>query len=263
MLRIFNKLDRDILALIKRHYLNDPIRFTYLFYDIMYYPEVTEAYLSIVGNDITGFVLIYEGLSCPAVHIIGNIDEPLDYIPRDRCLRIYAETRPEITRQLISELMARNDVKVHQSLTMVCHRDSFKPFSLGGNYVVRRLLIDDLEELAKIKEMQGSKVSRVELIARLLSPHWHYYGVFMNGKLLSIATAYLKLPEVWVVGDVFTIPEHRNRGLAKAVTSAVTNDAMQSGAMAMLHVYEENLPAIKAYRRLGYVAVQEFTLIVS
>jgi len=46
------------------------------------------------------------------------------------------------------------------------------------------------------------------------------------------------------------------RGLAKAVTSAVTNDSLLSGAMTMLHVFEDNSPAIKAYKRLGYRVIQ-------
>ncbi len=45
-------------------------------------------------------------------------------------------------------------------------------------------------------------------------------------------------------------------GYAKAVTSAVTRDAIFSGALAMLHVEEENEPAIRAYRRLGYRVVR-------
>lgn len=46
------------------------------------------------------------------------------------------------------------------------------------------------------------------------------------------------------------------------MTSAVTRDAINSGAMAMLHVLEDNEPAIRAYRRLGYVTVQVLTRLI-
>ena len=70
--------------------------------------------------------------------------------------------------------------------------------------------------------------------------------------LVSIACAYLKMPEVWLIGDEFTHPNHGGRGYAKAVTSAITKAAVASGAKALLHVREDNKPAIKVYEALGY-----------
>jgi len=62
--------------------------------------------------------------------------------------------------------------------------------------------------------------------------------------LVSIACAYLKMPEVWLIGDEFTHPNHGGRGYAKT--------AVASGAKALLHVREDNKPAIKVYEALGY-----------
>ncbi|WP_054842337.1 hypothetical protein [Vulcanisaeta distributa] len=45
---VFRELSRDVLSLIKRAYMADPIRHAYLFYDITYYPEFTEAYLNVL-----------------------------------------------------------------------------------------------------------------------------------------------------------------------------------------------------------------------
>ena len=50
----------------------------------------------------------------------------------------------------------------------------------------------------------------------------------MNNELASITTTHLKLPEVWIVGGVFTAPV---QGFAKSVTSAAT-DVINSGAAA-------------------------------
>lgn len=88
--------------------------------------------------------------------------------------------------------------------------------------------------------------------ARWRLERWRYCGVFVGGELVSVACAYLRLPEVWIIGDVYTHPAHRGRGYAKAATTAVTRDAIASGATAMLHVAEDNEPAIRAYRALGY-----------
>jgi hypothetical protein len=55
-----------------------------------------------------------------------------------------------------------------------------------------------------------------------------------------------------VVGNVLTQADHRGRGLAKAVTSAVTAELLRYCDQVVLNVRADNPPAIAAYRRLGY-----------
>jgi predicted GNAT family acetyltransferase len=145
-------------------------------------------------------------------------------------------------------------VRHRDVLDMVCPRSFLKP--VEARYEVRRLGVDDVDVFLRFKEAQGSSMNPGEALIRLASPHWHYYGAFVNGELAAIGTTYLKLPEVWVIGDVFTLPRFRGLGLAKSVVHALTRDALASGAIPMLHVLEDNLPAIKAYRRVGYRAVR-------
>nr|KJR71577.1 MAG: GCN5 family acetyltransferase [Vulcanisaeta sp. AZ3] len=257
MINVFGELSRNVLTLIRKSYLKYPASFAYLFYDIIYYPELTDAYINMAGNDIVGFILIFNGLRCTAVHVIGNVSNPINYIPPSKCLDILVNAEPKLVNQLVSRLSRSGYVEQRKFLTMICSGSSFREFHVSDGYVIRRIMMKDLRELMRIKGEQGVQISEVEAIMRLLSPHWHYYGAFLNEELVSIATAYLKLPEIWIIGEVYTIPNHRNKGLAKAVTSAITKDAINSGAMAMLHVYEENQPAIQAYRRIGYVAIQQ------
>ena len=55
-----------------------------------------------------------------------------------------------------------------------------------------------------------------------------------------------------VVGNVLTHTDHRGRGYAKAVTSAVTAELLRFCDQVVLNVRSDNPPAIAAYRRLGY-----------
>lgn len=81
-----------------------------------------------------------------------------------------------------------------------------------------------------------------------------YFGAVEDGRLVSIAgTHVISTAEgVAVVGNVFTHPRYRNRGLAKAVTSAVTEELLRSCPLVVLTVEAGNEPAVRTYRSLGY-----------
>jgi len=260
VLRTHSNLDMDLIRLIKRHYIANPLTYVYLFYDLMYYPEVTEFYLNINGSDITGFVLIWHSAwgprrGCSSVHVYGSVNGVEGLIPTDECLEAHMVASSEITGAVIKRLGEMGPVKHRRFLTMACWGSVFRDYRnplIGA----RRLSIDDAVDLARVKAEQGTPLDPGEVILRLASPHWHYYGAFVNGELASIATTYLKLPEVWVIGDVYTRARYRGIGAGKAVTAAVTKDALTSGAMAMLHVDEDNEPAVRVYRRIGYRVVR-------
>jgi len=76
--------------------------------------------------------------------------------------------------------------------------------------------------------------------------------VIVDSEIVSTSATCIRLPEVCIVCDVYTRPEFRGRGYAKAVSSAVTRRAVESGAVALLSVEVNNEPALKLYRGLGY-----------
>ncbi len=81
-----------------------------------------------------------------------------------------------------------------------------------------------------------------------------YFGTAHEGRVTSIAgTHAISASEgVAVVGNVFTHPRFRNRGLARTATSAVTQALLQICPLVVLTVEAENAPAVRVYRNLGY-----------
>ncbi len=81
-----------------------------------------------------------------------------------------------------------------------------------------------------------------------------YYGIRIGGRLVAAAGTHVISPNarLAVVGNVLTNPEHRSRGYATAVTSAVTNELLRTCDEVVLNVRSDNPPALKAYRHLGY-----------
>jgi uncharacterized protein len=68
----------------------------------------------------------------------------------------------------------------------------------------------------------------------------------------------------WVqIGGVYTVPEYRNRGLARAVVAASLLAAQQRGIeCAVLFTGEHNYPAQTAYQSLGFRYAIDFSLVL-
>lgn len=81
-----------------------------------------------------------------------------------------------------------------------------------------------------------------------------YYGVFADGRLVSIAGTHVVSPTngIAVVGNVFTHPRNRGRGYATIASGAVTAHLLSHCHDVVLTVDPNNAPAVRAYRRLGY-----------
>ncbi len=81
-----------------------------------------------------------------------------------------------------------------------------------------------------------------------------YYGVLIDGKLASIAGTHVVSPSegVAVVGNVFTHARYRGQGLAAIATSATTHELLERCPLVALTVEQDNDPAIRVYRTLGY-----------
>ena len=72
---------------------------------------------------------------------------------------------------------------------------------------------------------------------------------------MAVAEQVLAAPDggLAVVQGVLVDPDWRGRGLAEAVTAAMTERLFEDGARdVVLDVRESNLPALAAYARIGY-----------
>lgn len=116
---------------------------------------------------------------------------------------------------------------------------------------VRRLRGHDVSRINALYAMDGGP-SRytAETIERAI-----YYGAMDGDRLVAVAGTHIVSPHqsIAVVGNVFTHPAYRGRGLATSVTSAVTRELLGRGCSeVVLTVAPENAPAVAAYTRLGY-----------
>ncbi len=65
------------------------------------------------------------------------------------------------------------------------------------------------------------------------------------------------------VGGVFTPPEERGRGVARAAVAGSLRHAAGHGAhRSLLFTGEENVPARRAYEALGYEAIGDYGILL-
>lgn len=87
-----------------------------------------------------------------------------------------------------------------------------------------------------------------------------YYGIWEGEQLVSAAGihVYSEAYDVACIGNVTTHPEYRNRGLAKKVLTGLIEAMQKKITHITLNVKADNLPAIRAYQKLGFTRIRDY-----
>jgi len=127
---------------------------------------------------------------------------------------------------------------------MVTTKEFFTPVAGSAS----RLTENDMSELEAYAKRSGAFFRPYMLTSGV------YYGIRRNDTLVSVAGTHVVSPlhKMACVGNVFTLPPHRNKGYATICTSKVVEDLLLSYKDVILNVDSENISAIKIYEKLGF-----------
>lgn len=230
----------------------DVIRHVFAFYDIQHEPEHTTMYAAFEDEQMKGYILIYTALEFPSVVLECEkviAEKLIEYAPENRfIMHAPLNLLPIIKRKFPH---AKNYIEKW----MLIKKDEASFFE---SKLVRRLCTeDDASGLAMLLSIQKDRPKgTVKKYVKLIS-NQPIYGVFVNGKLVSYAGSFIQLPQVWMIGGVYTHPKHRNKGYATLATSAVTEEALKNAEASALFVRSDNHSAIKVYEKIGYKKIGE------
>ena len=196
------------------------------------------------GDELVAIGMEYSGLTPQPLFLMGRLDG-LDAIldevlrPRAAYLAALPESLPAV------EAHYRLDPGPPM-VRMWVDRERFRPHPAD----VRRLGPGDIGELNRLYQLGFAAWLPATAVADGV-----YFGIRAGGKLVAAAGTHVVSPQarLAVVGNVLTHTEHRGRGYATAVTSAVTEELLRSCDRVVLNVRSDNPPALQAYRRLGYI----------
>ncbi len=230
----------------------DVVRHVFAFYDIQHEPEHTTMYAAFENGSVRGYVLIYTALEFLSVGLECESDiaeNLIEYAPNNRfVMHAPSNLLPIINRKF-------PHAKHYVENWMLVKRDEA---SFLESKLVRKLHNDDdASRLAALLSNRKNRPARTVKKCIDLINKQTIYGFFVNGKLVSYAGSFIQLPQVWMIGGVYTHLEHRNKGYATLATSAVTKEALKNAEAAALFVRSNNYSAIKVYEKIGYRKIGE------
>jgi RimJ/RimL family protein N-acetyltransferase len=249
---IIEKVDETNKQRVTDSVKQDVIKHVFAFYDIQHDPEHTSVYAAFKDEKLTGYILTYTATDVPSVILEGESDaasQLIEFAPQNQFV-IHAPLSllPIIKRKFTS-------AKHYVEDWMLVRKDEA---NLTKSELVRKLSTE--EDASMLTELLSTRKDRPE---RALEKYLRWistlplYGVFVNGKLVSYAGSFIQLPQVWMIGGVYTQPTRRNKGYATLATSAITEEALRNAEAAALFVRSDNYPAIGVYEKIGYRKIGE------
>ena len=230
----------------------DAVKHVFALYDIQYDLANTKMYAAFENGVLKGYILIYTGTAFPSIILEGESEAAkalVNYAPKNNFI---LHTQRELM-SIVAEKFPT--AKYYVEDWMLVKRGHANFFTSPK---VRRL--SDLEDARRLMMLfstnedrpQESLNKNLERISKT-----SVYGVFINGELVSCAASLVQLSEVWLIGGVYTHPNHRNKGYATLATSAITEEALKNAEYASLFVRNDNYSAIRVYEKIGYRKIGE------
>lgn len=227
----------------------DPVHHAYAVWDREHHPDKIEFCTLREEGAPVAYLLIWRGRGHPIVHWNGTARDPrplLEALPLRPLLAVVPERlAPEVER-------CRGPASIQGVLLMTADRDPGNGHRRpSAGRPLTRADVPRLQEFASATPdpIAQSYAGADPAVDRV-------YGVMEGGRLVSVARIQASTPGCWVIGGVFTLPEARNHGYATEATGAAVADARAAGARPALYVRETNLPARRAYGKLGFVPLE-------
>ena len=128
-------------------------------------------------------------------------------------------------------------------LRMGLAAQDFRPAPANG-VAPRRLTAADMASLMRLYAAEGG--DGPDAFAPFQVEQGLFYGAEEGGRLVAVAGTHLVAPQMGVaaVGNVYTAPQYRGRGLAQVCTTAVVEACYGLGVRdVVLNVARDNAPA--------------------
>ena len=206
-------------------------------------------------DEIEALLLVYKGLSLPAVLTVG----PKDPYRAHHCLNeLFDKVKSKLPDQfwihalephrsaLVSHFKA-GDLK--RMIRMSLRKEDYR--SQEMNLPVRRLDHSDTAAIMGLYQHYPDNFFEPYQLETGL-----YFGIDADegDALAAIAGIHVfsQAYDIAAIGNLVTHPDHRRKSYATAVTTSLLNELFESVSLVTLNVQEGNLAAIGTYEKFGF-----------
>jgi RimJ/RimL family protein N-acetyltransferase len=246
------KIERSNCQPVIKALEEDYITHVFAIYDLQYDLEHAIMHAAYENETLNGYVLTYTALDFPSVILECNrrtATKLINYTPKNHFI-IHCPPN------LLALIQARFPTEKHYvedwMLVKEGEANSFK------SEKTRKLQSEN--DASRLADLLATREDRPKTNASKcynLISKMPTYGVFIGDELVSYAGSFIQMPQIWMIGGVYTHPESRNKGYATLATSAVTEEALRNAETAALFARTDNYPAVRAYEKIGYRKIGE------
>lgn len=243
------ELTDDLIPILDAFLRKDPLLNAYAIWDLHYMLHRSRFFIVQADQQIQGVLLDFHGHEgFHSIWLRGTSEaiESLLSVPvYDKML--FPFTFPEY-----------EEIIKQKFLISAKYMVDFMLLEKGGEHLhirhsARLLNEDDAFAFSSLRKKPYEKFSQEEVEQALeIIKEQPVYGIFVNSTLVSAATFHVRLPEIWIIGGLYTRPEYRNLGYATSITSTMVKDALRQTACVGLYVREDNSPAKHVYQKIGF-----------
>lgn len=201
-------------------------------------------------GELHALVLLYRGLDPTVLTAFGapdGVDAILSAV--DLPGEMYTLLPPALEPVLSARYALHNP---HREWRMALDPARFPGGSVDGAV---RLGSEDAGALADLYRHATEPGEAIVAFSPWQIVHGVFYGVWEGSALIAAAGTHVwsQAERVAAIGNVFTRPDRRGRGLAARCTAAIVRDALAAGLdPVVLNVRIGNDPAIHIYEKLGF-----------
>ncbi len=239
--------DKDLLRATLRR---DPIATAYMLGDLADpYCNYTRWYGAGEGDTLEGVVLVYTALSAPVVITFGEPGPVEDVFATCHDAfpgRALVHLQPDHLQAIDQSFKCEN---LRPMLRMGLSSKAFAPAPEAA-YDILQLGHRDTGEIIELFQFYPDNFFEPTQLGT-----GHYYGVRLDGRLVSVAGVHVFAPDerVACLGNIVTHPDYRGRGLSTACTSHLCAALIAEGVDVLaLNVDRHNRSAVRVYEKLGF-----------
>lgn len=246
-------LDDDSEGIFWQHVSKDPLNYHWFIVDWKFSKDDTKILMAIADDEIVGMMVVFKD---SIVQVRGGreaVKVLLDQLDQEE-IEMMA---PMDCEDLVLE---RYDPEIRNEMFLM-HLEK-------GEEVVQRkhepveLSMDDVERISEIMiesypdwwaHMTPGKVKE-----KMGDMFW--LGIKADEQILSFGnTRFIDFGSNIAV--VATHKDHRNRGYATSVVSALVEEILKRSERALIHVLKDNYPAVHTYSKVGFKPFESYSLI--